>query len=173
MWRRKCFTVLIVFIVLVFMVSPVLAQEPAPPIMSGESVDAFESDNTAETATSVSQASFEQIHNFGVSGDEDWIRFEAVPDARYVFKARPCLWGMDMTIRMELFRQSIDGLEIVAVGDMVGDESILTFVTSRGGTYFLRLTEAEGRGGADYAYVVSGNQANFGKFQRMIPRPTL
>jgi len=171
MWRRKCFAGLAMLIVLVLLVSPVLAQEPAPPIMSGESVDAFESDDTAETATPVSRVSFEQIHNFGVPGDEDWMRFEAVPDVRYTFKARPYLSDVEMTIRMELFRQSGDGLEMVAVGDVVGGETILTFAMPRSGTYFLRLTEAEGQGGADYAYIVSGSEVDFGRYRRMIPRP--
>ncbi len=172
MWRRETLVGAIALIILMLLVSPVLAQEPAPPIISGESTDAFECDDTAETATPVDQIPFEQMHNFGVQGDQDWLRFKAVTGGRYTFRARPYLPEVGMEIRMDVFRWTNNGLEKVASSDLVGDESMVTFVAIHAEEYFVRVTETDGRGGADYAYVVSGSRTDLGKIWHMIPLPT-
>ncbi len=170
--RRIAFGIMLVAIMMVLLsVLPALAQEPAPPVISGETVDAFEVDDTPGQATVVNEDIVKQIHNFGVQGDQDWIRFEACAGVRYTFKARPYLPGMDMSVSLELFQQEGTGYRMIAKGEQMPGETVLTFVPAVNSVFFLRMTESDGKSGPDYAYTISSSHTDCRRLEHMIPLP--
>jgi uncharacterized protein YkwD len=113
--------------------------------------DQYEPDNDQETASPVTVGAT-QSHAFCVSGDEDWLSFDAVAGTAYRIETSNLAPGTDTVL--ELYGR--DGQTLLAINDDGGDglASLLPFKFGESGTYAIKLRQYGNTGDAGYTYDV-------------------
>jgi len=98
------------------------------------SPDSYESDDSAETATPMSQGQM-QTHNTDAPGDEDWVSFVAEAGEEYRF------WTLNLGPAADtyLFLYDVDGTTLLAENDDFGGSlaSQIEWTAPVTGTYYL------------------------------------
>jgi subtilisin family serine protease len=112
--------------------------------------DAWEVDNTPTQARMVLSGQV-GAHTFHVAGDVDWVKFTVLRAGATATITTSALLGSTDTV-LDLY--STNGATLLRSDDNGGGgkASRISYTFSRAGTYFVRVREAAGRGGAGYGY---------------------
>ena len=122
----------------------------------GQNGDLYEPDNDPSLAEMIVVDGQAQNHTFHVSGDEDWIRFDATAGTDYIIETYNLLGGADTV--MSLY--DADGLWLTEDDDGgSGRASKILWTASADAVYYLRIIEyAAGFGDSEFGYDVAVRQ---------------
>lgn len=101
-------------------------------------VDAYEDDNSPATANPIPTDGTPQTHNFHVSNDEDWVKFQATAGTNYVIETRQ-IYDYKQWAVLELY--DTDGTTLLADNDRVlwWYQSRIEWTAPANGTYYVRV----------------------------------
>jgi hypothetical protein len=128
--------------------TPTVTPSRTPPSAG----DPYEPDDACGSANAISPDGSPQLHTFHVAGDNDWIRFNTVADARYVIEVIHT--GPLAEPAVSLHNACSDPSPIT--GDNFGHDTRLVWTPTLSGPYYLRIRNHEPNDfGADASYSVS------------------
>lgn len=123
----------------------------SPPSCGGAATpDAYEPDNSAATARSITVGGAAQSRNFHTAGDQDWVTFNATAGTVYVIQTG----GLQRNADTVLALFGNNGSVLLAQNDDYGGTlaSRITWTATANGPFHVRVTNFGGRGGSDTGY---------------------
>ena len=113
--------------------------------------DAYEQDNTAGAANTITVNGSAQTHNFHVAGDNDWVKFTAVADNVYTISTS----NLGSTSDTYLYLYDTNGSTILREDDDSGGglASRIVWTATGNGTYYARVRH--------YSASASGSTTNY------------
>ncbi len=102
-------------------------------------MDEWEIDDTVAAANSISTDGTAQTHNFDVTGDRDWVKFDVVKGQRYIIQT----WNVGGYADTMLYLYDTDGSTLLAFNDDfdgLGWASQIEWVAPADGTYYAMVT---------------------------------
>lgn len=112
-------------------------------VQQTDAPDMYEDDDTYNQAKDITlNDPYPQQHNFHDEGDADWVKFSALMNEPYTFKASNL--GPDCDAVMELYDS--DGITRIAQWNNpgAGVEELHSYIFLSDGTYYLKVTNAAG-----------------------------
>jgi uncharacterized repeat protein (TIGR01451 family) len=150
------------------------------PVLPGKP-DGYEPDDSPEQAGALAANGTPEQRTFHLPGDVDWARFDAAAGERYLFRGQTIpglrvlirVYGADAqtplaTSMLASDAQVASGLESQAAPGGNLPETTLAFQAPITSTYYLRLTEAQGLGGAGADYHLTALRMPYSVYLPMV-----
>lgn len=121
-------------------------------------IDPFEPDNSAAEASLIASDGVPQSHTLHMTGDQDWIAFDAAPGTVYTATTADLVLDTDTVLRL----YDVDGVTLLAANDDYPGApeplaSQIVWTAPAAGRYFLMVRDYYGRGDClGYALRVTG-----------------
>jgi len=134
--------------------TPTSLPSPTPTATPG-CEDAYEGDDTPQSATWIGTTGVSQVHSFHQSGDLDYIKFQAVTGSSYTVSATSITASTD--VGLDLY--GADVLTDQVARPLVGSDgsgggfSLLSWQAPQSGTYYVKVQELFDRGNCLWYYI--------------------
>lgn len=150
-------SIFIVSLALVLMLGVIPAAYADDGIIDNTATDAYEDDNSAETASVFLLDGTIQYHNFGYEGDEDWVAFTAHVGVLYAFIARP-EEGSPTQPRIAIYGSENTEIPLLRSRRQADGSALLLWSASTEGTFTLQITETNGEGNSLFMYTLQADE---------------